>query len=62
MRTIEPVNQTRRDDSRLNRLYHLKQQQLQRSGRRSDSLLYRVLAAEADAISNALGKETSDTE
>ncbi|TBW54877.1 hypothetical protein EZI54_12570 [Marinobacter halodurans] len=62
MRTIEPENPTRRNDSRLNRLYYLKQQQLQRSGGRSNSLLYRVLAAEADAISSALGKETTDNE
>ncbi|BES73734.1 hypothetical protein RE428_47520 [Marinobacter nanhaiticus D15-8W] len=55
MRIIEPSQQDTQENSRLDRLYRLKQQQLQRaSDKRKDSLLCRVLAAEADAISSAI--------
>lgn len=61
MRIIEPINPVERDNNRLNRLYYLKQQQLLRAaGSQTDSLLYRVLAAEADAICMAMEKETTD--
>lgn len=61
MRIIEPANPVERDNNRLNRLYYLKQQQLQRAaGSQADSLLYKVLAAEADAISTAMTRETTD--
>ncbi|WP_148864644.1 hypothetical protein [Marinobacter fonticola] len=58
MRIIEPSQPMSPAHSRLDRLYRLKQQQLQRAaGKRKDSLLCRVLAAEADAISNAIQRE-----
>ncbi len=38
----------------LSRLYDMKQQQLLRASQQADSLRYRVLSAEADAISEAL--------
>lgn len=38
----------------LEKLYGLKQKQLQQASRQTDSLLYRVLAAEAEAITDAL--------
>ena len=38
----------------LNRLYNLKQKQLLQASQQTDSLLYRVLAAEAQAITDAL--------
>ena len=38
----------------LNRLYDLKCRQLQRAERRVDTLLYQVLNAEAEAISEAI--------
>ncbi|WP_166268092.1 hypothetical protein [Marinobacter caseinilyticus] len=38
----------------LNRLYCLKQQQLLQASQQTDSLLYRVLAAEAQAITEAM--------
>lgn len=38
----------------LEKLYGLKQKQLQQASEHTDSLLYRVLAAEAEAITNAL--------
>ncbi len=45
--------------NRLNRLYELKQAQLEKAGELLDSetLLHRVLAAEAEAISEALHEE-----
>ena len=43
-------------DQRLNRLYALKQQQLKNHQHKPCSLLYRVLAAEADAIKRAIDK------
>lgn len=55
MRGIPTLSRTTHDQNRLDRLYHLKQQQLQRAaGSCTDSLLCRVLAAEADAIDVAL--------
>lgn len=55
MRIIDPSQPDAAENSRLNRLYRLKQQQLQRaSNKRKDSLQCRVLAAEADAISSAI--------
>lgn len=47
-------------NARLNRLYDLKQRQLQRAEGHSDSLLYRVLNAEAEAISDALKGRQQD--
>ncbi|MAL98791.1 hypothetical protein [Hydrocarboniclastica marina] len=41
---------------RLCRLYELKQQQLDRQQDQPSSILYRVLAAEAEAISDALNQ------
>ncbi|MBD3655166.1 MULTISPECIES: hypothetical protein [Marinobacter] len=38
----------------LNRLYDMKQKQLQQASGQADSLRYQVLAAEAQAISDAL--------
>lgn len=38
----------------LTRLYDMKQKQLLQASQQSDSLRYRVLSAEADAISEAL--------
>ncbi len=38
----------------LNRLYDMKLKQLLRASQQADSLRYRVLSAEADAISEAL--------
>lgn len=38
----------------LNRLYDLKQKQMQQASQQSDSLRYQVLEAEARAISDAL--------
>lgn len=38
----------------LNRLYDMKQKQLLQASQQADSLRYRVLSAEADAISEAL--------
>ncbi len=38
----------------LEKLYGLKQKQLQQASRQTDSLLYRVLSAEAEAITDAL--------
>ncbi|SFR53184.1 hypothetical protein SAMN05216203_1193 [Marinobacter daqiaonensis] len=38
----------------LNRLYQNKQRQLDAASKQTDSLLYRVLLAEAQAISDAL--------
>lgn len=38
----------------LEKLYGLKQKQLQQASQQTDSLLYRVLAAEAEAITDAL--------
>jgi hypothetical protein len=38
----------------LEKLYGLKQKQLQQASQQTDSLLYRVLSAEADAITDAL--------
>lgn len=55
MRIIEPSQPEAQESGRLDRLYRLKQQQLQRaSDKRKDSILCRVLAAEADAISSAI--------
>jgi hypothetical protein len=41
---------------RLDRLYELKKQQLDRQQHQPSSILYRVLAAEAEAISEAMKK------
>ncbi|MFN2359597.1 MAG: hypothetical protein ABR522_00765 [Marinobacter sp.] len=38
----------------LSRLYDMKQKQLLQASQQADSLRYRVLSAEADAISQAL--------
>lgn len=38
----------------LNRLYCMKQKQLMQASQQTDSLLYRVLAAEAQAITDAM--------
>lgn len=53
---VAPFQDTGIADQRdkLNRLYDLKCQQLRRAGNCADSLLYRVLTAEAEAISEAL--------
>lgn len=50
MSTSQCSNQT----ALLSRLYDLKQKQLLQASQQTDSLLYRVLAAEAQAISDAL--------
>ncbi|MCH8500198.1 MAG: hypothetical protein LAT63_17130 [Marinobacter sp.] len=50
MSTSNSSNQT----ALLSRLYDLKQKQLLQASQHTDSLLYRVLAAEAQAISDAL--------
>lgn len=47
-----PVKQSQA--SVLFRLYDLKQKQLMQAAKQSDSLRYKVLAAEADAISDAI--------
>lgn len=41
----------------LSRLYQMKQKQLLQAAKQSDSLLYRVLEAEAQAISAALNSQ-----
>lgn len=41
----------------LNRLYQMKQKQLMQASKQNDSLLYRVLEAEAQAISDALNAQ-----
>lgn len=45
----------------LNRLYDLKCRQLQRAERRVDTLLYQVLNAEAEAISEAIRNSQQNT-
>lgn len=50
MNTPEKPDQT----ALLHRLYDLKVKQLLQARKQSDSLLYRVLSAEAQAISDAL--------
>ncbi|WP_198929146.1 hypothetical protein [Marinobacter sp. X15-166B] len=47
-----PINASTHD--RLTRLYALKQKQLRQASQHTDSLQYRVLVAEARAISDAL--------
>lgn len=54
MRIVEPSQADLQEHSRLNRLYRLKQQQLERASGKKDSLLCRVLAAEAEAINSAI--------
>ncbi|WP_097459328.1 hypothetical protein [Mangrovitalea sediminis] len=62
MRAVSDSSNQRADaNTRLNRLYDLKQQQLLRAQGHSDSLLYRVLNAEAEAISDALKDHQQDT-
>lgn len=52
MNAPEKINQT----ALLSRLYDLKQKQLLNASQRGDSLLCQVLAAEAEAISEAMAK------
>lgn len=52
--TIMTTSSTEQQTALLHRLYDMKQNQLSRANKQSDSLLYRVLEAEAQAISDAL--------